>query len=159
MTKEKQQEFTMRISQANRTELLVVTYDILNEETETAVKSAEAGNLDEYRSSLKSAQRYLAELMSTLDYNYPISVELLRLYEYVQRVLVKSDVSGKPYELETAMSVIGKLRTAYAKVAESDSSEPLMENTQRVFAGLTYGKGSLNETDVDPNSTSRGFLA
>ena len=55
--------------------------------------------------------------------------------------------------------MIAGLKTAFEKVAESDDSAPLMENTQSVFAGLTYGKGSLNETDLDPNAANRGFLA
>ncbi len=159
MDKEKQKDFTMRITQANRTELLVVTYDILIEEIKEADENYKAGNIDEYRRSLKSAQRFIAELMATLDFNYPISAELLRLYEYVQRVLIKSDVSGTPYERDSAQRVIEGLRKAYVKVAETDDSPALMENTQSVFAGLTYGKGSLNETDLDPNAANRGFLA
>ena len=159
MTKEKQQDFAMRISQANRTELLVVTYDILLEETESALEYYSNGDIGQYRVSLKTAQKFVAELMSTLDYTYPISGELLRLYEYVQRLLIKSDISGKPDRLESAENVIAGLRKAFAKVAESDDSAPLMENTQKVFAGLTYTKGSLNETDLDPNLAGRGFLA
>ena len=34
-----------------------------------------------------------------------------------------------------------------------------MSNTQQVYAGLTYGRGSLNEMYVDPNQASRGFRA
>ena len=34
-----------------------------------------------------------------------------------------------------------------------------MRNAQQLYAGLTYGKGSLNETFIDPNSKSRGFIA
>ncbi|MCR5324173.1 MAG: flagellar protein FliS [Lachnospiraceae bacterium] len=159
MNKEKQKDFTMRITQANRTELVVITYDIIAEEIEEADRQYEAGNIDEYRRSVKSAQKFVADLMSALDYTYPISAELLRLYEYVQRLLIKSDVSGKPHELKSAENVIAGLRKAFAKLAESDDSAPLMENTQSVFAGLTYGKGSLNETDLDPNASNRGFLA
>ena len=159
MNKEKQKDFTMRITQANGTQLVVITYDILIEEIEEAVRQHNAGNIDEYRRATKSAQRFIADLMSALDYKYPISAELLRLYEYVQRLLIKSDISGKPCELDSAKNVIAGLRKAFEKVAESDDSAPLMENTQSVVAGLTYGKGSLIETDLDPNASNRGFLA
>ena len=159
MNKEKQKDFTMRITQANGTQLVVITYDILIEEIEEAERQYKAGNIDEYRRSTKSAQRFVADLMSALDYKYPIATELLRLYEYVQRLLIKSDMSGKPYELDSAKNVIAGLRKAFEKVAESDDSAPLMENTQSVVAGLTYGKGSLIESDLDPNASNRGFLA
>ncbi|MCR5330182.1 MAG: flagellar protein FliS [Lachnospiraceae bacterium] len=159
MDKEKQRDFTMRITQANRTELLVITYDILLEEIDEAGRNFKAGDITEYVRSMKSAQRFVAELMSTLDYKYPVSAQLLRLYEYVQRVLIKGEMAKKPENLDSARNVITGLRNAFAKVAQTDDSAPLMENTQSVFAGLTYGKGSLNETDLDPNATNRGFLA
>ena len=159
MNKEKQKDFTRRITQANRTELLVITYDILIGEIEDAEKLYETGDIDEYRRTMKRAQRFIAELMSTLDFTSPISAELLRLYEYVQRLLIKGDVSGKPCDTESAKAVLSGLRSSFAKIAEGDDSAPLMENTQSVFAGLTYGKGTLNETDLDPNAASRGFLA
>ena len=159
MNKEEQKDFARRITQANRTELLLVTYDILISQIREAKKQHGAGDIEEYRTSMKSAQRFLAELMSTLDFTYPISRDLMALYECVQRLLVRSDISGEPYKLDSALSVIEGLRKAFAGVAEQDDSEPLMENTQSVFAGLTYGKGTLNETDLDPNATNRGFLA
>ena len=34
-----------------------------------------------------------------------------------------------------------------------------MQNTQKIFAGLTYGKGSLNETIGVGLSPNRGFEA
>ncbi|MCR5685233.1 MAG: flagellar protein FliS [Lachnospiraceae bacterium] len=159
MNKEKQKDFARRITQANRSELLLVTYDILLEEIDGAVCAHAAGDTAEYTRSVKSAERFIAELMSTLDYSYPISRELLSLYEYVQKLLIKSDITGKPFELQSASGVIAGLRKAYARLAEDDDSAPLMENTQTVFAGLTYGKGTLNETDLDPNAVNRGFLA
>ena len=158
MTGEKQKAFARRISQANRTELLVITYDILLEELSEGKSCYLEGETGEGRHRLKLAQRYLCELMSTLDYTYPVAHNLLQLYEYVQRILVKSDVSGKDAGIVNAENVIKGLRKAYAEIAESDTSGPVMENTQTVFAGLTYGRGSLNETDVNAGS-SRGFLA
>ena len=159
MNKEKQKDFARRITQANRSELLVVTYDILLEEIEASKRSFDAGDAAEYAHAIKSAQRFIAELMSTLDFAYPISKEIFALYEYVQRLLIKSDITRRPFELDSAVYVISGLRKSYAHLAAEDDSAPLMENTQTVFAGLTYGKGTLNETDLDPNAVNRGFLA
>ena len=39
-----------------------------------------------------------------------------------------------------------------------DTSEVLMGNTQKVYAGLTYGKYSLNE-DITALSMNRGLMA
>ena len=44
------------------------------------------------------------------------------------------------------------------EVAKQDTSEPLMHNTQQVYAGMTYGKEQLNE-NFQESDTSRGFFA
>ena len=50
-----------------------------------------------------------------------------------------------------------KLKAAFEEVAKQDTSEPLMENTQQVYAGLTYGKGSLNEVLMSRDEYNRGY--
>ncbi|MCR5204620.1 MAG: flagellar protein FliS [Lachnospiraceae bacterium] len=158
MNKEKQKDFARRVSQANKTQLVAVTFDIIVEYIDEACKKLETGDIPEYRTELKSAQRFLSELMSALDYNYPIAMELLRLYEYVQRVLVASDVSGTDKGLDSARNVMAKLGASFTEISAQDESGAVMENTQQIVAGLTYGKGTLNEADMTAGS-NRGFLA
>ena len=96
--------------------------------------------------------------MSVLDYKYAISRNLLSLYEFVQRKLVSSDIGGEDRGIDDAAKVISGLRESYAKIASQDESGSVMENSQTVYAGLTYGKGSLNEMNMSDGS-NRGFLA
>lgn len=158
MDKDKQKSFARRVSQANRTELVVITYDIILEELAEAQQALQSASTEEYRHELKLAQRYLAELMGALDFRYKISLQLMSLYEYIQRLLVRSDVSGIPCEFDEIRSILTKLSEAFSKVAESDDSGAVMLNAQTIVAGLTYGRGSLNETNME-DPTRRGFLA
>ncbi len=158
MDKNRQKDFARRISQANKTELVVVTYDIILEEIANAKKALEAGAAEDSRAALKSAQRFLGELMSVLDYKYSLARDLLSLYEFVQRKLVSSDIGGEDRGLDDAAKVISGLRESFAKIAPQDGSGAVMENSQNVYAGLTYGKGSLNEMNLSDGS-NRGFLA
>ena len=158
MDKSRQKDFARRIAQANKTELVVITYDIILEETDNAKAALAAGNTEEARAVLKSAQKFLGELMSVLDYRYALSKRLLNLYEYVQRMLVSSDIAGEDRGLDGAKNVIAGLRRAFAEIAPQDESGAVMENSQNVYAGLTYGRGSLNETNLSDGS-NRGFLA
>ena len=50
-----------------------------------------------------------------------------------------------------------KLRSSFETVAAGDKSAPLMDNAQKVYAGMTYGKGRLTESFI--NDDNRGFLA
>ena len=158
MDKSRQKDFARRIAQANKTELVVITYDIILEETDNAKAALAAGNTEEARAALKSAQKFLGELMSVLDYRYALSKRLLNLYEYVQRMLVSSDIAGEDRGLDGAKNVIAGLRRAFAEIAPGDESGAVMENSQNVYAGLTYGRGSLNEMNLSDGS-NRGFLA
>ena len=51
------------------------------------------------------------------------------------------------------------MRSAFAQISNKDNDGAVMRNTQQVYAGLTYGKGVLNEAAIDPDSARRGFLA
>ena len=51
-----------------------------------------------------------------------------------------SKISGKMDELNS------NIKTITQKVSEMDESEPVMDNTETLYAGLTYHKGALNET-------------
>lgn len=158
MEKNKQKDFARRIAQANKTELVVITYDIILTEIDEAEAYLKAGQTEEFRHAMKQAQRFLGELMSALDFRYSLSVRLLSLYEYVQRILVKCDIRAEIGELDSAAGVIGGLREGFLQIADKDTSGAVMANSQSVFAGLTYGRGTLNEYNPS-DGANRGFLA
>ena len=158
MNKDKQKDFARRVSQANKTELVVITYDIIIEEIEDAGRFFEEADVPGARISLKKAQQFLGQLMSSLDFSYGISRQLMSLYEYVQRILVACDISGSNKDLDSAENVLKGLRSGFDKIAVEDTTGAVMENTQSVYAGLTYGRNSLNETNMSDGS-NRGFLA
>ena len=65
----------------------------------------------------------------------------------------------QPELLDGVAEIFEKLLTGYQKVSEEDTSGPVMKNTQQVYAGLTYGRGTLNEMYVNMNESRRGFMA
>ncbi len=159
MDKEKQKDYTRRVSQANRTELVVITYDIILDYIRDALESCENGDVSAFRTQTKQAQRFLSELITSLDFKYSLSKNLFQLYTYVQRILIASEMSGKDRGLEAAGNVIFRLRQSFDSISLQDDSGSVMENTQTIYAGLTYGRDSLNETDINASGAKRGFLA
>lgn len=151
--------YTMRISQANKTELVVITYDIILDDIAAACRAIDENCRDTLRRETSHAVRFVAELMSALNLTVPLSGQLWRLYEYVQKQLIAAGYSADRNELEAASEVILGLREAFAEISKMDTSESVMGNVQPVFAGLTYSRGRLNEVNLDPNQATRGFLA
>ena len=152
--------FTRRITSANKSEIIVIIYDIIEENLALAKKALAEGDRETYRNEIKQAISFVKELLVSLDMNYEVSKYLASLYIYVSRCLNFALVSGKKEEIEAAEKVLRKLGDSFREVAKTDESKPIMENTQRVYAGITYGRGlDLDETLVAPAMESRGFRA
>lgn len=152
--------FTRRITSANKSEIIVIIYDIIEENLALAKKALAEGDRETYRNEIKQAISFVKELLVSLDMNYEVSKNFASLYIYVSRCLNFALVSGKKEEIEAAEKVLRKLGDSFREVAKTDESKPVMENTQRVYAGITYGRGlDLDETLVAPAMESRGFRA
>ena len=152
--------FTRRITSANKSEIIVIIYDIIEENLALAKKALAEGDRETYRNEIKQAISFVKELLVSLDLNYEVSKNLASLYIYVSRCLNFALVCGKKEEIEAAEKVLRKLGDSFREVAKTDESKPVMENTQRVYAGITYGRGlDLDETMVAPAMESRGFRA
>ena len=159
MEKEKLQEFTFRVTQASRSELIVIMYDIILTDTQAARAYLAEGKRAEFEKELKHAARFLNELMGSLNYQYALSYELLSLYSYTNKTLIRAMMQRNAELLDEVDKVMGKLREAFAEISAQDTSGPVMRNTEQVYAGLTYGRTSLNESWLDVSGTKRGFTA
>lgn len=158
MKKEMLQEFSTRVTQANRTQLVVTIYDIILASIEDAKEAYAAGNRKEWRHSLERAQGLVMELLQALDFQYELSKELGSLYLFVNRRILHALARNNTELLEGTDKVIRNLREAFAEVSKTDTSEALMMNTQKVYAGLTYGRGS-DLSEMFQSDSNRGFQA
>lgn len=159
MTQEQIQTYTLRVSQASPCELVVIMYDIILDDVKNAKEAKAAGNNKQYQADLVHAGKFVNELMDSLDFSEPISFRLMSLYIYVNKMLIKARVSRKWDSLNDVELVIEKLRAGFEGIKNQDTSGPVMQNVQQVYAGLTYGKGRLNETYLNAQDFNRGFNA
>ena len=156
MVKEKKQEFTLRITRANKSELIVILYDMVLEYLQDALKAYKEEDKKKYKSDIRNAQNCIDELLQSLKPGYEISSRLKSLYYFYKRELSTAAILEKEEIILSVMDMIRELRNAYEKVAAQDNSAPIMENTQTVYAGLTYGKDSLT-VDLSDQGGNRGF--
>lgn len=159
MTKDLIQAYTARITQASKTELIVIMYEIILEDIKAAKISYKNNDIESYTKELKHAQRFLSELMGNLNYKYNLSYDLLTLYIFVNKAIITAIYKKTPEKLDGAETVLEKLYGGFKEISKEDTSGPVMQNTQQLYAGLTYGKGVLNETFIDPQQQNRGFMA
>lgn len=157
MTKEKKQEFTFRITRANETELVVILYEMLlcylGEAKEWLAQPQEAALLQE---SLRKARGCINELMQSVHLEYQPGKELMQLYIYSLKRLAKCERCREEEPLQEVQKIMTSLHGAYARIAPENPKGPVMNNSQTVYAGLTYGPKDLTENMADQGS-NRGM--
>lgn len=98
------------------------------------------------------------ELMGSLNMRYEPAPVLYELYLYIHKELAKAIIDLSEKTLAQPESILKRLRDAYLELEKTGSFEPVMDNAQQIYAGLTYGKNSLIESLAQPVN-NRGFLA
>lgn len=156
MTKELKQEYTLRITQANKTQLITILYEMVLLYVDEAQASLEAGQKMEYKSAIRKIRGCMDELTASLNFDYELAHNLMQLYLYINRELVKASTHYEKEHLEHVRLIVGKLHEAYQAIEDQDTSGPVMGNTQTVYAGLTYGRNTLTENIAD-SLNNRGF--
>lgn len=149
MTREDKQQFTLRISQANSTELVVILYEMLLSYLREAKEELKSGNEQEFHEAVRKSRGCLNELLQSLHLQYEPAPALRQLYLFCIRRLASGEVKKDGDLLEEIEKVIGPLRDAYARIASENPAGPVMGNSQTVYAGLTYGRNTLTENMAD----------
>ena len=158
MNSEKKQYFTRRITQANSTEMVVILYDMTLEYISDAKNALENSNpVEDFYKAISGIQGCFSELNASLNYEYEPAIGLRMLYRYCIGRVGVSQAKMDAGILGDVEKVIRPLRDAYDKISDQNTSGPVMENSQTVYAGYTYGRTDVNENYVGLGN--RGFLA
>ena len=146
MTKEMKQIFTRRITQANRTQLVVILYDMILTYLKDAATAQEIGCEQEFKKDMQCARNCISELRGSLDFNYDLARNLFAIYAFADRELAHDMRGISAEQLVQITGMFQKLRDAYHTISKEDQSQPLMENAQDVYAGFTYNRTDVNES-------------
>lgn len=157
MRKELLQEFATRVTQANRSELVVVIYEAILASIKEGKEYLSEGQIEEARTEIARARGMITELMRSLDLQYEVSHYLRQLYIFAYHELCHGIAHRNPELFDHASDIFEKLLPSFQEVAKQDDSDAVIQNAQTIYAGLTYGRGTLNETLGVGIDTNRGF--
>lgn len=158
MTKEKIQDYTFRVTNANKTQMIVILYDIGITYLQDGVAAIEKGDFRDCRTEIGRVRNTLRELMNSVDTSIEIGHNLLKLYIFCSEELTKAYLDYDKGALYHVMSVFMKLREAYEKISHEDTTGPVMEHAETVYSGFTYDRKMMSKT-VSNGSSNRGILA
>ena len=68
---------------------------MIQTELRDAKDAYDQSDLDTFAKSLKRAQKYVNELISTLDFKYAISYDLLSLYLYINKRIITAIIKQR----------------------------------------------------------------
>ena len=92
MTQEKKQEYTLKITQANKTQLITILYEMVIEYLNDAIDEIGIGKKDEADKYLGYAQNCIDELIRSLNLRYELAKNLHAIYIFSKK---DSLTSGK----------------------------------------------------------------
>ncbi len=158
MKDELKKEFARRIAQANQISMITILYDMSLVYLEDAEEALKLQQEKKFVQEIHRAQDCVMELIGSLQMKYEPAPALYALYLYIHRELANAIISSSAGPLSQPVDILRRLRDAYLELEKTGSFEPVMDNTQQIYAGLTYGKNSLVESVAQP-AGNRGFLA
>lgn len=159
MTNEQIKDFTLRTSQANHSELMLILHDVEQIYIDDAKKSYINDDISEYLRYIELAKKAHNELMNCINPLDAQGKHVLAVLRFVYKQLITSGVKREPVELDRCVDIMKTMRECFEKIHEIDTEGPVMRNTHQVYAGLTYGKGTLNESVQGTDYSKRGFKA
>ena len=158
MNKDKIREFTMRVSNANKSDMVVILYDIAITYIGDAKKALAKGDKPTFRLEVGHIRNTVKELMDSVNTGTDIGLNLMRLYVFCNGELTRAFMDYSEEPLNHVYNTLSKLREGYAEVSRQDTSEPVMVNAERVYAGYTYNRNLMNE-NISAMEGNRGILA
>ena len=148
-------EYTRRISSGNRSEIIVCVFDIGEIYMNEACECFENGDEDDFRTGILKASKCINDLLESINYEYELAFPLMRIYMFMNKELSVASATNDVETVRKINALFVKMKESFLEVAKQDTSAPVMQNTQPVFAGLTYGRNSLNESLA--GDQNRGF--
>ena len=88
MTKELKQEFTLRITQANKTQLITILYEMVLLYLEEANAAIDADDKMACKAAIRKIRGCMDELIASLHLEYELAQNLLQLYLYINKELL-----------------------------------------------------------------------
>lgn len=158
MTQDKIHTYTRKIAMANKTQMITILYEMVLDYINDAEDSLENSDEKGFLEGLSRAMNCIDELIHSLNVEYELGNNLLALYLFEKKQIIKAMAKVSDEELIHVTNTFEKLHEAYLTLEAQNKEEALMRNVPKVYAGLTYGRGRLEES-ITGNLMSRGYMA
>ncbi len=148
MTEEQMNVYKMRISQAGIAEMTTIMFEMEIQWMEEAVAAYGESNLEEFVRCTDKAQLVQVELMNVMNRSNDVAEDVYSVFAYMNKQLIRSKIKRQPLEFDRMLAMLHKYHTSFAALIPTDQGGPVMQQSEKVYAGLTYGAGGLVESST-----------
>lgn len=110
------------VSTTNPVGLVVMLYNGCIKRLKQAQLALDRKDFAETNTHLKRAQDIIAELVNSLDFNYQISKDLMALYDFMLREIVRINIAKDGDGIEPLVEMLSDLRDAWVQVGKTCGS-------------------------------------
>ena len=118
------------IMTANSIDLIVMLYDALKKNIILGKRGIQKSDIMQAHKHLMKAQEIVSELINCLDMNYPISDELLNLYEFALENIADANIRKDEAPLAAVVEIVDSLREAWKEISASNKGTMYMQEVQ-----------------------------
>ncbi|MEH7392894.1 flagellar export chaperone FliS [Bacillus sp. JJ1474] len=97
-------------------ELTLMLYNGCLKFLNLAKKAVQDNNIEAKHTNLSKAQNIISELIVTLNFDYPISKEMRRLYDYMNRRLIEANIKNDLDIISEVEGLVTEFRDAWKEV-------------------------------------------
>jgi flagellar protein FliS len=156
MTSEEIKNYTLRVSQANVSSLADILVDLSIDNLASSIEALENDDNALFVLHSKKAERCISELIHSLELEEPVAKTMAGYLIEAHKSVLNGRLRLDKSLILRAGDIMRTVKPTFARIASEDKDPSVMNNVEQVYAGLTYGKGGLNETSVGVSS-NRGF--
>lgn len=148
------EEYKLRVIYATPMELTLITFELLIKNIDSSIENFDNDEIFKYH--IKESKKFLKELILALNMQEKIAHNLFDLYNFVNKILINQMFKKNKEDLVASLEIITNIKDGFDQIKMIDTATPLMENTDSIYAGLTYKNGKLSEY---VNPSNKGFKA
>ncbi len=115
------------VQTASPAQLILMLYDGAIRFVKLGIEGIESRNIEKANHNLLKAQTIIHELIAALDNNYPISSNLLVIYEYILYRLIEANTKKKKEPAEEVSAYLIDLKETWYQ-ASKQASQPDQAN-------------------------------
>ena len=140
-----------KIENASAAELVAMMLEGLDGEFDRGMNAVEAKDEESLKAAVDKARAIMTELLATLWGDSEVAVSTRQLYMYINKLVTDAGNRRLKEPLEEAKQVLKPVLEGWQHLADNPSlaEAPAAQKGPSVVAGMTYGKGTLNESVMD----------